>query len=359
MNIEEKTIITEFVVEARKRVKAMEADIGKLVKNEHAQDFNLLYHLYRTVHDLGGAFAFLGYTPLEALCDILKSLILDIKEKKIEADDEIVARMKEGVSKLRSLIDVINQGKELGLREARISALGTFLNGPVPLLERSDLDSEQPENYPFYCNICNHKVKSWGPGKTRACPFCKSFGRQRLVWFFMSNSLGIGNGKPCRILHWAPEKCIGDRLKEIPEVQYFSADLNFEASIAADICKTPIQDNSLDGVIANHVLEHIPDDHKAMAEIFRVLKPGAWAILQVPILSLDETYEDPATNDTEENRIKYYGHPWHFRKYGQKDYIRRLENTGFEFFLESDFSIDRQVHGIQKFDAINLSRKPL
>jgi ubiquinone/menaquinone biosynthesis C-methylase UbiE len=40
------------------------------------------------------------------------------------------------------------------------------------------------------------------------------------------------------------------------------------------------EDNQYDVILCNHVLEHIPDDTKAMQELYRVLKPGGM-VLQI------------------------------------------------------------------------------
>jgi SAM-dependent methyltransferase len=46
--------------------------------------------------------------------------------------------------------------------------------------------------------------------------------------------------------------------------------------------KLPFADGDFDHVIASEVLEHIPEDERALAEITRVLKPGSTAAVTVP-----------------------------------------------------------------------------
>ena len=57
----------------------------------------------------------------------------------------------------------------------------------------------------------------------------------------------------------------------------------------------PFEDDSFDATLCNHVMEHVADDIKAMKEILRVLKPGGWAIIQVPFFPPlpEKTLEDP------------------------------------------------------------------
>ncbi|MBI5843852.1 MAG: class I SAM-dependent methyltransferase [Deltaproteobacteria bacterium] len=52
--------------------------------------------------------------------------------------------------------------------------------------------------------------------------------------------------------------------------------------VRADACALPFRDNSFDAVICSEVLEHVPDDKKALSEFFRVLAPGGILALSVP-----------------------------------------------------------------------------
>ena len=95
-----------------------------------------------------------------------------------------------------------------------------------------------------------------------------------------------------------------------------------------DIHQIPFGENTFDVVLCNHVLEHVGDDIKAMQEIHRVLKPGGFAILQVPFFSPvpDITFEDNTIIDKRE-REKVFGQDDHVRKYG-RDYPSRIRKAG-------------------------------
>jgi SAM-dependent methyltransferase len=94
-----------------------------------------------------------------------------------------------------------------------------------------------------------------------------------------------------------------------------------------DLTALPLLDGVIDVILCNHVLEHIPDDRRAMAELVRVLKPGGWAVLQVPRSEAAETFEDASITDPDQ-RAALFGQADHVRMYG-RDYPDRLRAAGF------------------------------
>jgi len=111
-------------------------------------------------------------------------------------------------------------------------------------------------------------------------------------------------------------------------VTYLSADINPKnAMVKEDITQTSFNDDAFDIIFCSHVLEHIEDDRKAMKELFRILKPGGFAILQVPIKDTKETFEDFSVTDPKE-RENLFGQHDHVRLYG-RDYKDRLQKAGF------------------------------
>ena len=131
------------------------------------------------------------------------------------------------------------------------------------------------------------------------------------------------------ILHLAPEYGIGAKLRRLPRCHYVTADLDpSRASIGLDAQAMPFHDASFDCVLCSHVLEHIPDDRRAMKEMLRILRPGGWAVLQVPLdCRRAETLEDKSVA-TPEARECVFGQHDHVRVYG-RDYARRLADAGF------------------------------
>jgi ubiquinone/menaquinone biosynthesis C-methylase UbiE len=139
------------------------------------------------------------------------------------------------------------------------------------------------------------------------------------------------------ILHFAPEQEFYKRFKKQKNIQYTTTDLFSPlADVKADICNLPFEDNQYDVIFCNHVLEHIPDDTKAMQELYRVLKPGGMAILQIPQdLNRATTFSDDSITD-EKERATIFGQYDHVRVYG-RDYFDKLRSIGFTV-IEEDYT---------------------
>ena len=109
-----------------------------------------------------------------------------------------------------------------------------------------------------------------------------SLERHRLLWLYLKKETNFFN-EESSILHVAPEQCFYSNFKSHFK-KYITFDLESPlADIKGDICNLPFNDNQFDYILCNHVLEHVYDDQMAMNEIFRVLRKGGIAILQVPI----------------------------------------------------------------------------
>ena len=131
-------------------------------------------------------------------------------------------------------------------------------------------------------------------------------------------------------------------------LEYITTDLNSPlADVKADICDLPFADNEFDVIFCNHVLEHIPNDTKAMQELFRILKKGGIGIFQIPQdLSREKTFEDNTITDKKE-RAKIFGQYDHVRIYGC-DYFDKLRSIGFTV-EELDYSAQLSSKEIDTF----------
>jgi len=171
----------------------------------------------------------------------------------------------------------------------------------------------------------------YGYGKQRnnaLSPSTLSLERHRLLWLYLQRETDFFSDK-LKLLHFAPEQAFYKRFRALKNLDYTTTDLNSPlADVKADICNLPFKENEFDVILCNHVLEHIPDDTKAMQELFRVLKPKGMAILQIPQdLSRETTFEDHTITDKKERAI-IFGQYDHVRVYG-RDYFNKLRDIGF------------------------------
>ncbi len=215
------------------------------------------------------------------------------------------------------------------------------------------------------CPICGSKFRKflpWGNkgDENRLCPNCLSLERHRLIWLYLNNKTDFFRAN-LKVLHIAPEQPFYKRFRALKNLNYTTADLDSPiADIKVDIMNMEFEDNSYDVFICNHVLEHVDDDIHAMKEIHRILKPGGWAILQVPInYELQETYEDKSITDPKE-REKHFGQYDHVRFHGL-DYGERLKKGGFDV-IEEDYVNEfppeiAERYRLQKNEILYLCKK--
>jgi len=190
----------------------------------------------------------------------------------------------------------------------------------------------------------------YGYGKQRPnvlSPSTLSLERHRLLWLYLKNETDFFSAEK-KILHFAPEQCFLKRFIKLKNLDYTTTDLLSPiADIKADICDLPFDNNSYDVILCNHVLEHIPDDTKAMQELYRVMRSGGYGIFQIPQdLTRDITFEDDSITDKAE-RAKIFGQYDHVRVYG-KDYFEKLRSIGFKV-EEVDFTKNLSEETIDKY----------
>jgi SAM-dependent methyltransferase len=184
------------------------------------------------------------------------------------------------------------------------------------------------------CPCCGARCAEFLPAggrrklPNRKCPGCGSLERHRALWLYMVNRTNLLRDQ-LRVLHFSPMPALRALLGGLPNVDCVTADLDgVRAELRMDMADNLFRDDVFDAVLAVHVLEHVPDDRRAMREAFRVLKPGGWAILHSPIEPGREvTFEDPSIV-TPEERERVFGQRDHVRAYGH-DYPLRLRQAGF------------------------------
>lgn len=207
-----------------------------------------------------------------------------------------------------------------------------------------------------YCPVCRTPSKKFiefgvVPRSDARCMQCGALERQRFVWLYFERITNLFDGRAKAILHIAPERTLQSLLKRYCGASYLSADLyDSRAMITMDITRIGYPKETFDVIYCSHVLEHIPDDRQAIAELYRILQPDGWAIVQVPITA-DKTFEDTSITDPNE-RLKLFGQEDHIRRYGP-DFIDRLSEVGFKVkvITPSDFLTDEEIEYMGITDA--------
>lgn len=195
-----------------------------------------------------------------------------------------------------------------------------------------------------YCPICDSHLRCFlpvtfpaflkdSPFMTRQnakCPVCGSIERYRLIYLYIKQKTNLFGPPRKKMLHTAPELILTEKFAACRYIDYLSSDIDPEqigAMVKIDLTDIAFSADTFDVILSSHVLEHIENDRKALSELYRVLKSGGWAIIQVPIIA-EKTFTIPSAQ-TEEERFRSYGKEDHVRGYG-KDYIQLLESVGFK-----------------------------
>jgi SAM-dependent methyltransferase len=228
----------------------------------------------------------------------------------------------------------------------------------VPSKIRKCIVASFGRHWQFFCPACEDRVPSFSPlpefyftelethgsdlrsadfetlnFKAYQCPHCGASDRDRLYALYLARR--FQGSEPLlagfSLLDIAPAAALSSHIKRRYPVQYRTADL-FQKNVddRVDItCMNCYAEDKFDAFICSHVLEHVEHDKKAMAELFRVLKPGGWGIVMVPInLSFKEIREDSSKTSVEE-RWRHFGQGDHVRVYSRDGFMHRLQEVGF------------------------------
>lgn len=178
------------------------------------------------------------------------------------------------------------------------------------------------------CNICKKKLRAFVKleNEDLLCPFCGSLSRNRRLWKLVNEDHALkGN-----LLHFSPSRNLYRRLKKDKNINYYSTDFEdeFLANYKFDITSIMQSDATFDTIICYHILEHIMDDQKAIAELYRVLKPNGNIYIQTPFKE-GEIYEDDSIILPKE-RLKHFGQDDHVRIYSRNGLKNKLNKNGFK-----------------------------
>ena len=193
------------------------------------------------------------------------------------------------------------------------------------------------------CPLCGCQRRKFLPygyvtsRENALCPNCLSLERHRLLWLWLVRESDIGRGAMAlpKMLHIAPEVALMRKFKKMyastPD-RYVTADLESPlADMHFDVQQIPLEAESFDAIICNHIMEHVEDDRKALKELYRIMRRGGWGVILSPVeLEREKTFEDDTITDPAE-RTRIFGQYDHRRIYG-RDYAERLREAGFEVY---------------------------
>lgn len=243
------------------------------------------------------------------------------------------------------------------------------------------------QNYSYLCPLCENKVEAFLPivpyyeenrkkhgypysfddletlnNRQYTCPFCGALDRDRLYALYLKHFLMEQPSKQISLLDIAPSRPLRRFLWKYSNINYKSMDLYMNGvDIVGDITDmNTIPDSQFDFFICSHVLEHVPDDQKALSELYRVLKPQGHGILMVPIiLKAERIDEDPGVTD-ESERWRRFGQNDHVRLYSKKGFVERITRAGFTLYQYGSAHFGEDVfalHGITSKSVLYIGTK--
>ena len=188
------------------------------------------------------------------------------------------------------------------------------------------------ERVEMYCNVCDrmspYRKCKW-PRDELVCRLCGSIVRQRALWYIV-NAFFPGVPSTLKIHQSSPGDTYFDRLLTSREhysySHYFpgvkSGDKR-DGVLCADLTNLPFEDNSFDIFLTLDVFEHIFDPVQALREIHRVLRPGGYYFMTVPIENpggmtqkacfMDDAGElvhlPTSTSRRKKVKLEYHGNP--------------------------------------------------
>jgi SAM-dependent methyltransferase len=219
----------------------------------------------------------------------------------------------------------------------------------------------------YRCPVCGWPLRSFVARRSLLertadgyCPRCDAKARHRRIWLYLRRHTDLWSGQH-RLLEVAPVWALARRFRGMAGIRYTGVDIRAAGpyvTVVGDVTALPLDDDSMDVALCIHVLEHVEHDRRAIAELYRVLAPGGWALVSVPLRLDQPTYEDPTVTEPGD-RLRLFGEEDHVRLYGL-DLRDRLEAAGFAVQLDraDDLPADeRRRFGLRQDEHLFLCRK--
>jgi SAM-dependent methyltransferase len=188
------------------------------------------------------------------------------------------------------------------------------------------------------CNICGWHGAEFGGSyhsESAVCPSCNSIARDRYLYWCWTHRTGYD--RTARVLETSPRLDERYRTWMTERVSYLASDYDesaHKATIKLDIQNIDMADASLDVILTPHVLEHVPDTEKSLAEIVRVLAPGGSVFIEIP-LQQGVTSPPPGVEYHGDNTLVYWRFGW--------DLAAKMEAAGLRTTTLVTADLDRRV----------------
>ena len=212
---------------------------------------------------------------------------------------------------------------------------------------------------PRFCPCCGYEglFTAFGrpPRLDARCAACQSLERHRLFRLYCDRT-GFFEADH-HVLHFAPEVQVAPHIRRTV-ARFETADLSERRNVThrIDIEETGLAGAQYDRIVCSHVLEHV-DDRRALAEIFRLLKPGGKAALATPVVEgWAATYEDQDVT-TPAERFIHFGQSDHVRIYG-RDLRDRIRAAGFGLEEFTAVEPDVLTYGLLRGETLFIATKP-
>ena len=225
------------------------------------------------------------------------------------------------------------------------------------MVERAQawLDANLAGTHPRICPVCTYEGV-FAPYRNlldARCPNCNSRSHHRLFVQWLKSHSPIA--PEARLLHFAPEWGIRPILQHLTN-DYTSADIGDRGDLQLNIEDTGLPDKSFDVIICHQVIEHV-DNAAALAELFRILRPGGFAVLTTPVVEgWDATYENPQIT-TRAQRILHFGQGDHVRFYG-RDFRDRVTAAGFDLTEFTAEEPDVSLYALDRGTKLFIAQRP-
>ena len=132
-----------------------------------------------------------------------------------------------------------------------------------------------------YCPCCGRSYRHFVDYPSAYCPGCGSYERQRALCLYLDRRRELVRGD---VLHVGPEAGVMKRYRREART-WLAVDLDASHPLidrALDVTSLDLEDGSFDLVLCSHVLDVVAHEDRAVAELYRVTRPGGTALIQAP-----------------------------------------------------------------------------